>query len=120
MVKRHGVTEFLQVFEDFGQQFFSLETDMLVMLDRNGNICRVNPAFETLTGYAESDVLGHGVTHFVDLNDLGKFLNAFTAVKPSPFRMLHKGGGLVTMRLVSWRHRANKSYIILRRDELHD
>jgi PAS domain S-box-containing protein len=113
-VVKHGVTEFLNVFQDLGIQFFDLETDLLVMLDDQGNIERVNPAWSRALGYAEADMLGRGLARFVLMDDLSKFLNAFTSVTPQPFRLLHCEHGEVRARLVAWRHQNRHSYIILR------
>ena len=79
----------MRVFEDVGQQFFKIETDFLIVLDEHGNIERVNPSFERETGYAESEVLGSGMIRMIVMEDWGKFLNAFTALNPEPFHLLH-------------------------------
>ena len=45
---KHGVTEFLHIFEDVATTFFDLETDLLIVLDTQGGIERVNPAWESV------------------------------------------------------------------------
>ena len=99
MVK-HGVTEFLQIFESIGRQFFDLETDLLIVLDETGAIERVNPAFERITGYAESDVLRVPIIKIIDNRDWSKFLNSFSVKNPEPFRVLKKNSGTVEVRLI--------------------
>lgn len=111
---KHGVTEFLQTFQDVGITFFDLETDLLVMLDDRGNIARVNPAWERVTGYAESDVIGHGIVQFVSIDDLAVFMRSFSEKHSKPFRLLHYGGGVVVCRLVAARFRAGRGYLVLR------
>lgn len=113
MAKR-GVTEFLSAFQDVGITFFDIETDLLIVLDDRGNIARVNPAWERVTGYAESDVIGHGIAQFVSLDDLAVFLRSFSEKHPRPFRLLHHGGGTVACRLVAARFRAGRGYLVLR------
>lgn len=112
---RHGVTEFLHIFEDVGATFFDIESDVLVVLDAQGNIERTNPAFERVIGYAESDVLGSELVHLVDTNDLAVFIKSFNWLpQPEPFRMLRRGGGKVSMRLVAARFRGQRGYLVLR------
>lgn len=113
MVK-HGVTEFLSVFEGIGATFYSLETDLLIVLDGQGNIERVNPSFESITGYAEADIIGHGIAQFVSIDDLALFLRSFSETYPRPFRLLHQGGGVVVVRLIAAKFRAGRGYLVLR------
>lgn len=115
MAKRHGVTEFLRVFEDVGATFFDIETDLLIVLDGQGNIERVNPAFERITGYSESDVLGQGIIRLVKMEDWAVFLRTFTAVTPAPFRMLRKFEGEIAVRLMACRFKQQRGFIVLRR-----
>jgi PAS domain S-box-containing protein len=114
-VAKRGVTEFLQVFQDVGATFFDLETDVLVVLDDRGNIERTNPAFARVLGYTEHDVFGCGLVQFVTVDDLAKFIKAFNWVpRPESFRMLHRGGGVINMKLVAARFRNRKGYLVLR------
>lgn len=87
---------------------------MLIVLDDHGDIARVNPAFERVTGYAESDIIGHGIAQFVSIDDLAVFLRSFSEKHPPPFRLLHLGGGVVGCRLVAARFRAGRGYLVLR------
>ncbi len=111
---RRGVTEFLRVFEDVGATFFDLETDLLVMLGEQGNIERVNNAFRQALGYTDADLIGLSLIRFVYMDDWAKFLNGFTAIQAQPFRLMRKASGEIMVRLIAWRHRNNKSYIIFR------
>lgn len=115
MSKRHGVTEFLGVFQDVATTFFDLESDILIVLDTRGDIERVNPAWEHVTGYTESEVLRNAIIHYVDVDDYAVFIHAFTDPHPKPFRMLHKGGGVVGVRLVACRFKQGRGFIVLRK-----
>lgn len=111
---RRGVTEFLNVFQDVGTTFFDIESDLLVVLDGQGNIERVNPAFERMLGYSESDVLGMAIIRLVKMDDWAAFLRTFTSTNPAPVRLLCKGQGEIGVRLVACRFKTQRGYIALR------
>jgi PAS domain-containing protein len=117
VAKRHGVTDFLAVFEGIATTFFDLETDLLVMLDEAGNISRVNPAFERALGYRELDMLGVAMIRLVDVNDWAVFIRAFSAFETQPFRLLCSGEGEISVRLIAARFRAGRGYLVLRKTE---
>lgn len=114
IARSHGVTEFLRAFEDFGQQFFNLESDFLIVLDDRGNIDRVNPAFERILGYAESDVTGKGLMHIIRVDDWAAFLRTFTSVDPSPIRLLCKVSGEVGVKMIAFRFKNQRGYLVMR------
>ena len=105
----------MRVFEDVGATFFDIETDLLIVLDENGDIERVNPAFTRVLGYSESEVLRVQLLRLIPSNDWSAFLNAFTAPQPKAFRVMCKEQGEVTVRLVAVRFRAMRGFIVLRR-----
>lgn len=96
MVK-HGVTEFLQIFQSISQTFLQLESDLLIVLDDFGNIVRVYPGFEKATGRLEYEVLGLPVIALIPQGDLPKFMRSFQTMES--FRLLHKDHGIVTVYL---------------------
>jgi PAS domain S-box-containing protein len=109
-VSKHGVTEFLQIFQGDSQVFFDAETDLLIVLDDHGCIVKVNPAFEQRIGYAESRVLGVPIINLMLADDLKS-----TSNMP---RLLHYGGGLVSVSLIDYRYKVTDEgkrwYLILR------
>lgn len=109
MVK-HGVTEFLQVFQSDTQVFFDAETDILIALDDHGSIVKVNPAFEKCLGYNEASVMGTPIINLMLTDDLKTTTNM-------P-RLLHRGSGLVDVNLIDYRYKqtgdGKRWYIILR------
>lgn len=118
MVK-HGVTEFLSVFSDVGATFFNLESDLLIVLDEDGNISRVNPAFETTLGWAESNVLGQGIIRLVWMEDWAKFMHAFDVQQRNTvFHLLHSEQGVVSVNLIAYRFKrtdaGQRGYLVLR------
>jgi PAS domain S-box-containing protein len=118
-VAKHGVTDFLRVFEDVGTTFFDLERDLLVTLDEVGNINRVNPAFEIALGQDEASVLGHELIRYVEPNDLAKFIRSFdTMQKPERVRLLKRECGEVIVRLIAYKFRRSdeglRGYLVLR------
>ena len=110
MSKRRGVTEFLTVFQSDSQIFFDAESDLLICLDANGCILRVNPAFERILGYSEASVLGTPISNLMLADDLKS-----TSNMP---RLLHKGAGLVTVSMIDYRYKntdaGKRWYLILR------
>lgn len=118
MAKR-GVTEFLKAFGDDHVVFFRAETDLLIALDEQGNIARVNPAFEKALEREESNVLHHEVIQFVHEDDLAKFIRSFDqSHAPDPIRLLKRNNGEIVARLIAFRFRRTddglRGYLILR------
>lgn len=104
---KHGVTEFLQVFESDKSIFFDIETDLMITLDGGGNVRRVNPAFERVLGYTERDVMGISLVTIISMRDIEIYAPLFVFLK--------KGGGLVTCQVVAWRTRNSQHYAIFRK-----
>ncbi len=103
MNRSPSLTSFLKSFTHYGLRFFDLEPDLLIMLDRYGNIRRVNPAFVAATGRSEADVLGTSIVHLVLDMDLSKFMHAFDLGLPRRwpvFRLLHKDAGEIAVQLI--------------------
>jgi PAS domain-containing protein len=113
--KRRGVTDYLDVFQSIGTMFFDLETDLLIVLDEQGNIDRVNPMFERLLGRMEIEVLGMAIIRLVHVDDLAKFLKSFTQLQPEPIRLLRHPDGEIAVRFIACRFKAQRGFIILRR-----
>lgn len=116
-VAKHGVTTFLQTFEDDVSIMFDVVPDLLVVLDNQGTIKRVNKAFEQATGRNRYEVYGQGLSQFVLIDDLARFLRSFTAAEKDKqsFRLLHRDSGVVTCALIKWRNQRGRSYIVMRR-----
>lgn len=116
---RHGVTEFLSTFSDVGIQFFDIETDILIVLDEQGNIDRVNPAFEKILARSEPDVLGEPVIRLIFSGDWSKFLNSFNDMqRGNVFHLLHKDAGMIRVQLTAYKFKptdtGRRGYLVLR------
>lgn len=110
MAKRRGVTQYLDIMASVYATFYDIAPDMLIVLDDNGLIERVNPAFEKATGYAEQDVIGSIITRVIIFDD-----------KDLPLRLLHKDSGEIKCRVVASRFRGGKVYLVLRPiNAIHD
>jgi len=114
-VAKHGVTEFLNVFHDVGSTFFDIESDLLIVLDKTGNIERVNPAFERELGRTEAEVWGMPLIRLVRMDDWARFLRTFTAIHPEPVRLMKKGEGEIVVTLAGCRFRQGRGFLILRK-----
>lgn len=105
MARKRGVTEYLDVFQNTGAVFFDIEPDLLIVVDGQGNIERVNPAFERATGYHEADIRNTPVIQ----------LARPEAYHPKILCVLHKNGGIVRCKLVAYRHRAQRVFLVMRK-----
>ncbi|MCQ2030483.1 hybrid sensor histidine kinase/response regulator [Stutzerimonas zhaodongensis] len=78
--------------------------DLMIVIDFNGVIQRVNPAWTALLGYEADDLIGHHVNEFIAQEDHQDTVNAYlsTAVG-NPVRMVnryrHKNG---LLHWISW------------------
>lgn len=120
MSKRRGVTAFLEAFGDVGSTFFDLETDLLVMLDEQGNISRVNDTFERELDRTEFSVLHAEMIHLIHDDDLAAFIRSFgMRFDQPPIRLLKRNGGDVVVRLIRAAFRRTDSgvcaYLIFRK-----
>ena len=112
---KHSVTEFLDAFRDYRVAAFDLETDLIIGLDKDGNIAVVNPAFEKVLGYREENMLHKPIVHFVSIHDLSKFIRIFyDRDYRTPFDLLHCWSGVVTVRLVAYQFAPMKGVVIFR------
>lgn len=117
MEKRRGVTKYLTVLDSDQAIFFDLTPLLLVVIDRAGNIVRVNKAFEDTVGYTRYEICGInvGLSRFIEIGDLIKFIRAFDETKHSDtsFRFMRKGGGGSICRLMRWQYRrGGRSFLI--------
>jgi PAS domain S-box-containing protein len=116
--QRHGVTTFLSAMADDNSTIIELMPDLVIVIDHDGNIRKVNSAFERTLGYKRSEMYGSGIARIVVVEDLSNFIKAFSEFVPSdpqPFRLYHKDYGVVAFKLIKWAHRRGRSFIFLRR-----
>lgn len=101
MSARRSVTQFLRAFNSYAQRFFEMEPDLEIVLDAQGNIIKVNPAFEKVLGYAEHEVRGTHIGQLIHGNDTAKFIRSFSLISGVySFRMLQRGGGDVEVTML--------------------
>ena len=51
------------------QQFFTMTSDVLAMIDAAGNVLRSNPAFDRFVGLGQDQVIGHGIVELLGCVD---------------------------------------------------
>ncbi|KQT87165.1 PAS sensor protein [Aurantimonas sp. Leaf443] len=77
--------------------------DLMMVLDFDGVVRRVNPAWTALLGYAPQEIVGHPLARFVAPQDRGQALGAFAADASgsarAESRYLHKDG---SQRWIAW------------------
>lgn len=99
--RQRGVTDFLRILESDKSIFSDMETDLWVKLDTHGEICWVNRSFEKRLDRKLIEMIGRPLIVIVYADDIVKFIKAFYNPKKSePFRLLHKGYGVVTVKLI--------------------
>ncbi len=64
----HNAAVFLSERRDW-ERFFSLAGDLLCVFDMKGRFCRVNPAFESVLGYTEEDLIGRPLMGYIHSDD---------------------------------------------------
>lgn len=102
MKRDRSVTRFLRAFNSYSQKFFEMEPDLEIVLDAQGNIIKVNPAFERALGYAEHEVRGTHIGQLVHTSDTAKFIRSFSLVSGVySFRLLQRGGGDVEVTMMN-------------------
>lgn len=121
MTHDRSVTRFLRAFNSYSQKFFEMESDYEIVLDAQGNIVKVNPAFEKGLRYAEYEVKGIHISQLIHMNDTAKFIRSFSLVPGVySFRMLKHGGGDVEVAMINAQfvrmldERGRECFLILR------
>lgn len=120
-IGKRGVTQYLSILDDDQAVFFDLTPLLLVVIDKAGNIVRVNKAFEDTVGYSRYEICGInvGLSRFVVMEDITKFIHAFDETKhpkDQSFRFMRKGGGGSVCRLMRWQYRrGGRSFLIFAR-----
>ncbi len=64
-------------------RFFRLSTEMISVIEANGTISRVNPAFAKTLGYFPKDLIGRSAFDFIHPDDLEKSYAANNTIKDS-------------------------------------
>ena len=118
-----GVTKYLTILDSDHAVLFDLEPHLLVVLDKAGNIVRVNRAFEDVVGYTRYQICGVGVglSRFIVMDDIIRFIRSFDHPgenQANMFRFSHHGGGETVCCLIRWQYRHGRSYMVMRR--VHD
>lgn len=117
-IGKRGVTQYLSILDDDQAVFFDFIPLLLVVIDRAGNIVRINKAFEDTVGYSRYEICGInvGLSRFVVMEDIIKFIRAFDETRHpsnSDFRFRHKDGREIWCRLIRWQYRRNhRSFLI--------
>lgn len=86
-------------------RFFELSSQLFAVIDREGRVATVNPAFVRALGYQPSDLRGRAWTEFVHPDDrygveekLSRLSTTNTAEVPITCRCAHKRGTWVALR----------------------
>lgn len=85
-------------------RMWDISPALMLVIDFEGYLRRVNPAWTTILGYTPAELLGHHVNEFVHPDDHGATVGAYEAVAAGgqaviENRYRHKDG---TIRWVSW------------------
>ena len=85
-------------------RLWDISPDLMLIIDFEGVVRRINPAWTNLLGYAQDEVVGHHVNEFVVPADHAQTVDAYTAAAQGGLprvisRYHHKNG---SMRWISW------------------
>jgi len=86
LIVSRDITDILRIKQELNQRtreldsFFNSALDLLVIADAEGNVQRLNPAWETTLGYPLSDLLGRRFLDLVHPEDLGPTLEALNEI----------------------------------------
>jgi PAS domain S-box-containing protein len=116
-VGKIGVTRYLTILDSDQAFFFDLAPYLLVVLDKAGNIVRVNRAFEETVGYTRYQICGVGIglSRFIVMDDLIRFIRSFDHPGDNPanmFRFSKHGGSNTICYLLKWQVRHGRSFLI--------
>ena len=120
-----GVTRYLTILDSDQAVLFDLDPDLLVVIDKAGNIVRVNRAFEDVVGYTRYQICGIGVglSRFIVMEDIIRFIRSFDHPgenQANMFRFSRHGGGETVCCLIKWQCRRGRSYLVFRPQRIHD
>lgn len=120
MATKRGVTDFLRAFENTGAVFFDLEVDILIELDEQGNVSRVNDAFERELARTQASVVRCELIRLIHEDDLAAFIRSFdTTLEAQPIRLLRRESGTVTVKLIAYTFKRTemglRGYLVLRK-----
>ena len=101
---KRGATAWLDAFDSALLRFFELEPDVLILLDENGFIRRVNAAVLQYLDYAPGALDGVPLITLLaqgDLTRLGKAAHLASLGLPTePLHLLRRGGSTIAVRLI--------------------
>jgi PAS domain S-box-containing protein len=102
--RQSPLTELLQPESDT-DIFFNLSPDLVCIFDAEGNFQKLNPAWESLLGWTEPELISHPWHELIHPDELAATLTAFQTWNPqqiflSENRYRHKNG---SYRWLSWR-----------------
>jgi PAS domain S-box-containing protein len=99
---RLSATQALEESEERFRSIFESTTLGIKLLDLEGHILQINPAFERMIGFSEADIYGKKIFSLIFPNDIKraeKFFSDITSNGPTDFRyqhrLLHKDGTII-------------------------
>jgi two-component system sporulation sensor kinase A len=95
----HKVEEALQHSEEYFRAITENSSDIVIIVDKKGNITYVSPPIERFTGYKPEDLIGKSAFEFIRPEDLPRAIDDFSkaiqtkdVIIPNSFRVMHRDG----------------------------
>ena len=93
----------LQAARQTNQRIFETTLDLILVVDRQGNIVQVSPSTEVILGYKPAELVGHNAIEFLFAEDLERTRNEMRLARRGremrnfETRYVHKNGRVVTL-----------------------
>jgi PAS domain S-box-containing protein len=104
------------------QRLFETSLDLILVVDRMGDIMRVSPSVETILGYWPDELMGRSAAAFLHRDDLDNTRNEMRQARRGRIarnfdcRYVHKNGSVVTLAWKGVWSEAEQQYFFIGRD----
>jgi PAS domain S-box-containing protein len=105
ITERLSANDALSVSEERSRSIFESTTLGIKVLDLSGTILQTNPAFKSMIGYSEEELVGRFFYSFVHAGDVARTIRMFNGLKENggrdfrlEHRALHKDGSVVWVK----------------------
>ena len=112
----------LEAAHSINQRLFETTLDLVVIVDRWGNILRVSPSAEAMLGYCPEELIGESAAKLLHPDDLASTRNEMRLARRGrsrrnfDCRYVHKDGHIVTLSWVGVWSEREQQYFFIGRD----
>ena len=112
----------IESIQAINQRLFETSLDLIMVVDRWGNIIRISPSAENILGYHPDELLGRGAGQFLYPDDLDNTRNEMRLARRGrsernfDCRYVHKNGSVVTLAWKGVWSEAEQQHFFIGRD----